>query len=146
VAGPIETISPAARLSGRAGAILLLLGLLTGAYVSAAMTGRVPVDPRIALSAHLNAILGAFFIFGVGWTLPMLRYGPVGQGRLLWTVVGANYANWVVTAVKAWLHVSGVAFTGNGRNDAVFAVLTASVVVPSLAAAVAWIAGFAKQA
>lgn len=135
-------LSPTARLLGAGGALLILLGLLTGGYVAAGMTGKLPIDPRTALSAHLNALLGAFFIFGVAWSLPMLRYSATGARRLAWAVLLANYANWFVTAVKAYLRVSGVDYTGEGANDAVFATLTALVVLPSIGAAIAWVWGF----
>jgi (hydroxyamino)benzene mutase len=135
---------PAARLMAHAAAWLMLLGLLTGGYVSSAMTGKVPADPHMALAAHLNALMGTFFLLGVAWTLPMLRYGPVGQQRLAWLVIGANFANWWVTCVKAWLRVSGVDFIGQAANDAIFVTLTVTVVLPALAAAGAWVYGFRR--
>lgn len=135
---------PAARLMAHAAAWLMLIGLLTGGYVSSAMTGKVPADPHIALAAHLAALMGTFFLLGVAWTLPMLRYGPVGQQRLAWLVIVANFANWLVTCVKAWLHVSGVDFIGQAANDAIFVTLTITVVLPALAAAGAWVYGFRR--
>ncbi len=136
---------PAARLMAHAAAWLTLLGLLTGGYVSAAMTGKVPADAHMALASHLNALMGAFLLLGVAWTLPMLRYGAVGQRRLAWAFVVANFANWGVTAVKAWLRVSGVDATGEPVNDAVFGVLTLTVVLPALGAAAAWVYGFRRS-
>jgi len=133
---------PAARLMAHAAAWLMLLGLLTGGYVSSAMTGKVPADANMALAAHLNALMGTFFLLGVAWTLPMLRYGAVGQHRLAWAVIIANFSNWAVTCVKAWLRVSGVDLLGQPVNDAVFVTLTLTVVLPSLAAAGAWVYGF----
>lgn len=127
-----------------AAAWLMLLGLLTGGYVSSAMTGKLPADPHMALAAHLNALMGTFFLLGVAWTLPMLRYGAVGQQRLAWLVIAANFSNWAVTCVKAWLHVSGVDLIGQPANDAIFLTLTATVVLPSLAAAGAWVYGFRR--
>jgi hydroxylaminobenzene mutase len=127
-----------------AAAWLMLVGLLTGGYVSSAMTGKVPADPHMALAAHLNALMGTFFLLGVAWTLPMLRYGAVGQQRLAWAVIIANFANWAVTCVKAWLRVSGVDLIGQPANDAIFITLTLSVVLPSLAAAAAWVYGFRR--
>jgi hydroxylaminobenzene mutase len=135
---------PAARLMAHAAAWLMLLGLLTGGYVSSAMTGKIPADPHMALAAHMNALMGTFFLLGVAWTLPMLRYGPVGQQRLAWLVIVANFANWVVTGVKAWLRVKGVDFIGEAANDAIFLTLTATVVLPALAAAGAWAYGFRR--
>ena len=142
---PAPAALPAARLMAHAAAWLTLLGLLTGGYVSAAMTGKVPADPHIALASHLNALMGAFLLLGVAWTLPMLRYGARGQHRLAWAFIVANFANWGVTAVKAWLRVSAVDATGEPVNDAVFGVLTLSVVLPALGAAAAWVYGFRRS-
>jgi len=137
---------PAARLMAHAAAWLMLIGLLTGGYVSSAMTGKLPADPHMALAAHLNALMGTFFLLGVAWTLPMLRYGAVGQQRLAWLVIAANFSNWAVTCVKAWLRVSGVDLMGQPANDAIFLTLTATVVLPALVAAGAWVYGFRRAA
>jgi hydroxylaminobenzene mutase len=124
----LPAVLPAARLMAHAAAWLTLLGLLTGGYVSAAMTGKVPADPHMALASHLNALMGAFLLLGVAWTLPMLRYGARGQHRLAWA--------FIVAAVDA---------TGEPVNDAVFGVLTLSVVLPALGAAAAWVYGFRRS-
>ena len=142
VIDPNAKSAPAARLLGLASAWLVLLGFLTGIYVAQAMTGKIPADPRAALAAHLNALLGAFLMLGVASTLPLLRYGPVRQRRLAWAFIAGNFANSSVTAVKAWWHVAGVDRTGDPRNDLIFAVLGATVVLPSLVGAAAWIYGF----
>jgi hydroxylaminobenzene mutase len=133
-------------LLARAAAWLVVLGLLTGALVSAAMTGKVSADAHAMLASHLNALLGAFLMLGVAWTLPMLRYKSTGQRRLAWALIVANYANWIITAIKAFLRVSGVDYTGSGRNDAVFAALLAFVIAPSLGATIAWAVGFSAPA
>jgi hydroxylaminobenzene mutase len=138
---PDAPSAPAARLLSRSAASLVLLGLLTGLYVAAAQTGKIPADPHVALAAHLAALLGAFLLLGVAVTLPLLRYGPVGQRRLAWAFIAGNFANWLVTAVKAWLHVTGVELNADPANNAVFFVLTFTVVLPSLGAAAAWIYG-----
>jgi hydroxylaminobenzene mutase len=132
-------------LLARAGAILILLGLLTGGYVSAAMTGALPVDAGAALASHLNAILGGFWIFAVAWSVPRLGYGPTGARRLAWLVIVPNFANWFVTAIKAWWNVKGIAAIGELKNDAIFGLLIALVVIPSLAAAGAWVWGLFRR-
>lgn len=119
-------------------AILLTLGLATGILVSAAMTGKIPADPHAMLSSHLNALLGAFWMVAVAWSLPMTRFGEVGRARLVLGVTLANYANWSLTAVKAFLKVSGVDYIGEPANDAIFGLLTLLVVLPSLAVGAAW--------
>jgi hydroxylaminobenzene mutase len=136
--------APAARLLAVSAAWLTLLGLLTGLYVAAAQTGKVPADPRVALSSHLAALLGAFLLLGVAVTMPLLRYGPVGQRRLAWAFIVGNFANWLVTGVKAWLHVSGVEWGADAANNVVFVALTFTVVLPTLGGAVAWIYGLRR--
>src|SRR3954454_14181934 len=106
------SILPGSKLAARNAAVLLLIGLVTGGYVSAAMTGKINADPHMALAAHLNCLLGAFWLLGLGWTLPMLRFGDRGQARLVWLTTGANVANWAVTAVKSVWKVSGVEANG----------------------------------
>lgn len=140
-----DKLSPVARFLGLAAAVLMLLGLLTGMLLSAAMTGKVSAEPHMVLASHLNAILGCFWMVSVAFTLPWLRYGPVGAQRLAWLVVLPNYANWAVTAFKAFWKVSGVDAIGEFKNDTIFGLLTVLVVLPSLAAASAWIYGFFGQ-
>jgi hydroxylaminobenzene mutase len=132
------------KLAARNAAALVLIGLLTGGFVSAAMTGKVAADPGAALASHLNALLGAFWVLGVGWSLQFLWYGPVGQRRLVWATTLPNVANWAVTALKAFWKVKGIDATGDGPNDIIFGLLTVFVVVPSIAAAGAWLYGFKR--
>ena len=120
----------------------MFIGLATGGFVSAAMTGKVNADPGAALASHLNALLGCFWMVAVAYSMPMLRYGEAGMKRLVWVVTIPNFANWFVTAIKAFLKVPGVDFIGEGKNDFIFGLLSVFVVVPSMTAAGAWIYGF----
>jgi (hydroxyamino)benzene mutase len=138
------TMLPAQRLLAKSAAILLVIGLLTGIFVSAAMTGKIAADPGAALASHLNALMGCFWMAAVGWSLPMLGYGERALGRLAWATVLPNFANWAVTVFKAMLKVKGIDAIGEGKNDLVFGLLTLLVVMPSLAAAGAWAWGFRK--
>jgi len=126
-------------------AVLLMIGLFTGFYLAAAMTGKVPADPKMVVAAHLNALLGSFWMCGVAFSLPLTRFGLVGQTRLVYATTIPNYANWAVTCLKAWWKVSGVDAIGERYNDTIFGLLTASVVLPSLVAAGIWIYGLAGK-
>ena len=134
--------NPAARQLTMNAAVLMAIGLLTGIFVSAAMTGKVDADAHAALASHLNALLGCFWMVAVAYSMPMLRYGEVGQRRLLWVTTLPNFSNWIITAFKAFLRVAGVDYSGDGKNDLVFALLTLFVVIPSLTAVGAWVYGF----
>ncbi len=133
------------RKTAFAAALLLLVGLVTGGFVSAAMTGKVPADPHAALASHLNALLGSFWLFGVAFTLPWLRFSLTGCRRLVAVTFAANASNWLVTAGKAFWHVAGVDLTGDARNDIIFGLLTTLVVLPSLVAAAAWVYGLCGE-
>ena len=74
--------------------------------------------------------------------MPMLRYSEAGLTRLAWATTVPNYSNWAVTVVKAFLKVKGIDYVGEGKNDFVFGLLTLLVVIPSFAAAGAWVYGF----
>jgi len=127
------------------GALLLFLGMLTGLYLAAALTGKIPADGKIVLGAHLNALLGAFILFGLAFSLPMLRYSEKAARRLALSLIVANYANWLITCVKALLHVHGIDFTGDVANDVIFILLTIFVVLPSLGGTLFWFLGFKKS-
>jgi hydroxylaminobenzene mutase len=124
---------------------LFLISLLTGLYAGGAMTGVFKVNPSTALAAHLGALMGTFLIAAYGWTLPMLRYGDTGRHRLALVFVLTSYANWAITATKAALNVNGLEFSGDAANRGVFVVLQVAVVIPTMVAAVAWVAGLVAR-
>src|SRR5438309_2209195 len=62
------------RWMARQAALLITLALFTGFLVAAAMTGKVPADGHAMLASHLNALLGAFWVLGVGFSLPWVRF------------------------------------------------------------------------
>jgi hydroxylaminobenzene mutase len=137
-----ETPNPAAKQLTLNAAVLMTVGLATGGFVSAAMTGKVDADVHSALASHLNALLGCFWMVAVAYSMPMLRYGPLGAKRLVWLTTVPNFANWIITIGKAFLKVPGVDATGQGKNDLIFGLLTAFVVLPSMVAVAAWVYGF----
>ena len=63
-----------------AGAWLFAVGMVTGVWAAIVLTERVVVQlPRLALAAHLNALLGGLWLIAVAATVDMLRY--VEHGR-----------------------------------------------------------------
>ncbi|HEY4238937.1 MAG TPA: hypothetical protein VGM88_03945 [Kofleriaceae bacterium] len=132
------------RRTAAAAAILLVLALATGLLLAAAMTGLVDADPHAVVAAHLNAFLGCLWLAALAATLPLVAFGDTGKRRLVWATAIPAYGNWLVTTVKAFVHVAGVSPTGDHANDAVFAMLSIVVVIPSFAAAIAWAWGLLK--
>ncbi len=139
-----NTPNPIARLLGASAAGLLLVGLLTGLLAGAAMTDKIHVEPRAALAAHLNALMGTFLIVSYAWSLPLLRYSEVGKKRIAMIFIASSFANWAITTLKACLFVGGLEASGSGANLLVFTLLQVGVVLPSLVAAAAWLNGFRR--
>jgi hydroxylaminobenzene mutase len=123
----------------RAGAWLFAIGLVTGLWAAAVLTGQVVVPiPRLALAAHLNGILGGLWLIAVAATLDRLRYGLAGRHRLAMLVVVATWANWLITLLASGLGVRGLEYTTDARNNVIAFLLQVFVVLPSLAAGGAW--------
>lgn len=134
------------RKTAAAGAALLVIAFATGGILAAALTKKVDADAHEVAAAHLNAIFGCLWLVALAATLPMLRFGDRGRARLALCTAIPAYMNWLVTVVKAFFHVAGVDLTGDGTNDAIFAVLNVTVVLPAFVAAIAWTIGLAGRA
>jgi hydroxylaminobenzene mutase len=123
-----------------AGAWLFAVGMVTGLWAAVVITEKVAVPlPRLALAAHLNALLGGLWLIAVASTLDMLRYGPIGRVRLAWVVTVPAWFNWLITLIASVLGVTGLEYTrGDTTNNAIAALLHSLVVMPSLVGATAW--------
>jgi hydroxylaminobenzene mutase len=137
--------SPVARLLSFSAAILYLIAMLTGGLAGLALSGAIKADGHIALGAHVSAVTASLILLGVAYTLPMLRYGEVGQKRMASLFILASYSNWAISTAKAFPAVHGVGFTGEGANDVVFVLLNVFVVLPTFIASIAWILGFRRR-
>lgn len=127
-------------------AILFVLSGLTGLPIGAARTGSLDADAGTLLGAHSVAIIGALWLLGVAWSLPLVRLSERATKLLVTSVPVATYANWLVTTGKAFLHVKGVALDGNPANDAVLVLLTLFVVVPTMTGCILWAWGLRASA
>jgi hydroxylaminobenzene mutase len=122
-----------------AGAWLFAVGMVTGLWAAAVLTEKVTVAlPRLALAAHLNALLGGLWLIAVASTLDMLRYGATGRLRLAWLVTVPAWGNWLITLIASVLGVTGLEYTRDTANNAIAALLHSLVVLPSLVGASAW--------
>lgn len=117
---------------------LMAVGLLTGLLVAAAMTNQLPADPQAMLASHLNALMGCFWLLGLAWTLPMINYSLNRSLMITRLIVVCVWANWLLTLIKSFWKVSGLAYTGDLKNNAIAAGLQGLVVLPALIASVAW--------
>ncbi len=137
------TANPVQRRLAMAGAMLFFIGMLTGLWSAAALTGLVKVGiPHLALAAHLNGILGGLWLIAVAWTLEFLHYGLKGQRRLAFGVGVAAWSNWLITLTASLLGVTGLMYNGHRGNDVIALLLQTLVVIPSLVACGFWVWGF----
>jgi hypothetical protein len=136
-----QTLADVQRLLARGAAVLIVLGFLTGGLAPQAMTGAIHADPKVLLVAHTNALMGGLLMLGAGWTMPMVHLARKGKRRVAVLFALSNYANWLLTGIKSFLHVSGVDRTGQGANDVIFVALFLLVVLPSFAASIEWLVG-----
>jgi len=131
-------------------AVLFFLGILTGAWAGVVLTqGKALMIPnfpkmeheRLALAAHLNGLLGCFWILGVAWTIEHTRFTAKGKAWLARIVTLSNYANWGVTLLASIVDRRGLEFTGELRNDTISVLLMGLVVLPSIATSALWAYG-----
>jgi len=126
-----------------AGALLFFIGMVTGIWAAAALTGKVVVGiPRMALAAHLNGLLGGLWLLAVAWSFEFLHYEPKGLRRLALGVGVPAYANWLVTLIASFVGVRGLDYTGQRSNDVIAFLLQTLVVLPTLIASAFWAWGF----
>lgn len=117
---------------------LMVAGLATGLLVAAGMTGQLPANAHALLAAHLNGLMGCFWLWGLAWTLPMLNYKPTITLYLVRLISLSVWANWFFTLLKAFWQVSGLAYTGDLKNNLIAASLQGLVVLPALVGSIAW--------
>jgi hypothetical protein len=132
------TTDPMPRRLGAHAAALFFFGCLTGALVAAAMSGKIDANPQSMLSAHLNGIQGCFWLVALGWTWSWHSLGDSAQRWLFRLSALAAWSNWLVTILKSFLQVHGIDLTGDPANDAIFALLNSTVVLPTLAGGGLW--------
>ncbi len=134
---------PAQRTLARAMAWLGLFAV--GLGFPLALADAWELDRAHLLTAHLNGFVGLAWMAAVAFTMPMLRYGPAGQGRLAIGLVIGSFANVGFPAARAFWGFDGRGLTGDPGNDAAFVALHLLVTLPCTAAALAWVDGFRGQ-
>ena len=130
----------------RSGATLFFIGMLTGLWSAAALTGKVQVDiPRLALAAHLAALMGGLWQIAVAWTFDFLYYDERGLRRLALLTLIPAWGNWLITLIASFLGVRGLDYSPPLSNQVVAALLQIVVVLTGLAATGLWAYGFRKR-
>lgn len=120
-----------------AGALLFLIGLLSGATV------QLMQNPRMGLSAHLAGVQNALFLLVVGASWGHVRLSPLAARGAVWFGVGGMYGFWVALQLAAiWgtsraTPIAGAGFEGAAWQEvAVDTLLRASSGAAIVAAAI----------
>ena len=128
------------------GAWLIAVSMVTGLWTAAALTQKFGVgDGKLALAAHLNALIGGLWLIAVAWSLDYLSYGDMGRRRIAWLLTLSVWANWLVTLIASFLKVNGLDYNSDPKNNAIAFLLQTLVVLPALVGAIAWALGFRKK-
>lgn len=129
-----------------AGALLFLIGMATGIWSAAAITQKFGVgEPKLALAAHLNALLGGLWLIVAAWSFQFLHYSVRGLRRLSAALAAPAWANWLITLIASFLGVNGLDYTGHRANDVIAFLLQTLVVLPTLIVCGFWVWGFREK-
>jgi len=78
-----------------AGAVLFLLGLLTG-FVIPAFT-----NPRMGLASHLEGVMNGTFLVALGAAWGWVNLSPRLERLAFWLVLYGSFANWFFVSLAA---------------------------------------------
>jgi len=107
------TTFPSSRHLMQLGAILLLLGLLTGLAIPVAQL------PRMALASHLEGVMNGILLIVVGLIWDRLALGARQRAIAFWMVVYAAFANWAATLFSAFTGAAAMMpLAGGGATGA----------------------------
>jgi hydroxylaminobenzene mutase len=127
------------------GFLLFFLGLVSG------LVAYNLENPRMGVSAHVEAILNGVFLVGLGLSWPRLRLTPHLLTVTFWAALVGAYANWAVPLFSATVGASQPILIGAGYEAAPWQefLLTVTPVVsvlPPLVCAVAVLWGLRRNA
>ncbi len=118
---------PSSRLLMQLGAVLLLLGLLTG------LATPLAVLPRMALASHLEGVMNGILLIVLGLIWERLALGAGQRLFAFWLIIYAAFANWCATLLSAFtgaaamMPIAGGGSVGPAILDGVITVLLLSL-------------------
>jgi (hydroxyamino)benzene mutase len=113
------------------GFILVFLSFLTGLIIP------LLKNPHLAVSAHLNAIIGGIILIILGIIYDKLNLPVTARKIMVWSWIYAVYMNWLTTLLGGlWgtsrlTPVAGAGFTASTLQENIVSVLLISLVLAS---------------
>jgi hydroxylaminobenzene mutase len=95
MAGTGPSTSPIQRRLLILGAILFLLGLLTG-FVPGELA-----NPRMGLASHLEGVMNGMFLIALGAAWSHVHLGRRAESVAFWSLAFGTTANWLTTLLAA---------------------------------------------
>ena len=120
--------------------------MIYGLYLVGVMTELVPGNEAMTLGAHINGLMGAFWLLGMGWSLSFVRLSERLLSVAVWMTLAGAWFNFLLAMIKALPGVMAIEFTGNTMNDVVFVARILLVVIPSLVGPALWVWGLRARA
>ena len=113
------------------GTLLVLIALLTGAFIQSY------TNPRLGLSAHVGGVMNGTLVIVIGAVWDHLVLSPRTAAALFWSFVYSGYANWAGLFLAAVFGTSrttpmlGAGHVGAAWQEAVvaFFLVTGAVVI-----------------
>lgn len=115
----------------RLGFILIFISFLTGAIIP------LFKNPHLAVSAHLNAIIGGIILVILGIIFDKLNLSATARKIMTWSWIYAIYMNWLATLLGAiWgtsklTPVAGAGFAGSALQETIMSIMLGSLVLAS---------------
>lgn len=113
------------------GFILIFVSFLTGLVIP------LTTNPHLAVSAHLNAIIGGIILVILGIVSAQLNLSVTNRKIMVWSWIYATYMNWFTTLLGGiWgtsklTPVAGAGFSGSALQENIVSVLLISLVLAS---------------
>lgn len=113
------------------GFILVFLSFLTGLVIP------LVKNPHLAVSAHLNAIIGGIILVIIGLISAALNLSATLRKIMVWSWGYAVYMNWLTTLLGGiWgtsklTPIAGAGFSGSALQETIVSILLISLVLAS---------------
>lgn len=130
------TLEPAGRALAVTGGALFLAGLVQGLFVDAF------ANPRMALSAHLDAVQSGMAVMIAGAFWSSVRFGPLAESIARWTLAVGMVGLWMGITLAAMTGASeALPMAGEGYSAAPFEELVTMglIVLSSVALLIGWL-------
>ena len=124
---------------------MLWVTMIYGLYLVGVMTHLVPGDDDMTLGAHVNGLMGAFWLLGMGWSLRFVRLSERLLNIAVWMTLAGAWFNFLLAMFKAVPGVMAIELTGGVINDALFVARVLLVVIPSLVGPGLWVWGLRER-